>query len=153
MAKKKTARGVVDAAALAASHLEELGVAFALIGGLAVGARGEPRYTRDVDLAIGVANDQEAESLLNALSRRGYSVDTVIEQTRTGRLATARLRHPVDPDVFIDLLFASRPSPPHATPSMGVRDALARLVGASRTGGGSRGRAHRLDAIARAARG
>lgn len=107
MAKKKTARGVVDAAATAASQLDELGARFALIGGLAVGARAEPRYTRDVDLAVSVATGEEAERLLFALTRRGYTLDTVIEQTRTSRLATARLRRPEDPDVFIDLLFAS----------------------------------------------
>ncbi|CAN5891293.1 nucleotidyl transferase AbiEii/AbiGii toxin family protein [soil metagenome] len=107
MAKKPSTRGVVDAAALAASQLAELDARFAVIGGLAVGARGEPRYTRDVDLAIGVANDEEAERLLFAMTRRGYSVVTVIEQTRTGRLSTARLRHPRDPEVFVDLLFAS----------------------------------------------
>jgi hypothetical protein len=32
---------------------------------------------------------------------------TIIEQTRTSRLATARLRHAEDRSVFIDLLFAS----------------------------------------------
>ncbi len=100
-------RGVVDAAALAAANLGEIGVHFALIGGLAVGARAEPRYTRDVDLAVSVANDEEAERLLYAMAGRGYVVDTVIEQTRTNRLATARLRHRADPEVFLDLLFAS----------------------------------------------
>jgi len=60
MAKKPTTRGVVDAAALAASQLAELDARFAVIGGLAVGARGEPRYTRDVDLAIGVAPEHSA---------------------------------------------------------------------------------------------
>lgn len=45
--------------------------------------RGEPRYTRDVDLAVSVEGDDEAERLLYALTTRGYLVDTVIEQTRT----------------------------------------------------------------------
>ncbi len=107
MATKKTPRGVVDAAATAASHLERLGARFALIGGLAVGARGEPRYTRDVDLAVSVEDDAEAERLLHALSQRGYVIQAVIEQTRVGRLSTARLTHAGDPEVFIDLLFAS----------------------------------------------
>lgn len=107
MAQKPTLRGVVDAAALAASQLDELGARYALIGGLAVSARAEPRYTRDVDLAIAVARDSEAEHLLFALTSRGYSVITVLEQTRTGRLSTARLRHARAPDIFVDLLFAS----------------------------------------------
>jgi hypothetical protein len=70
MAKKKTARSVVDAAAAAATHIGELGTGFALIGGLAVRARGEPRYTRDVDLAVSVDDDEEAERPLYALTIR-----------------------------------------------------------------------------------
>ena len=107
MAKKTTtARGVVDAAERVAIHLEALGFDFALIGGLAVGARAEPRFTRDVDLGVSVDGDEEAERLLHAMTSRGYSIDTVIEHTKTGRLATARLRHRQDPEVFVDLLFA-----------------------------------------------
>jgi hypothetical protein len=102
MAKKTPARGVVDTAAQAAAHLDAIGIRFALIG-----ARAEPRYTRDVDLAVSLAHDEEAERVLHALTRRGYAIATVIEQTKAGRLATARLRHPQDPGVFVDLLFAS----------------------------------------------
>jgi hypothetical protein len=108
MAKKKTtARGVVDAAEHLASELDTLGARFALVGGLAVSARSEPRYTRDVDVAVSVEDDEAAERLLHAIAGRGYAIDTVIEQKKTGRLATARLRHPRDPGVFVDLLFAS----------------------------------------------
>ena len=35
----------------------------ALVGGLAVSARAEPRFTRDVDLAVAVVSDDEAERL------------------------------------------------------------------------------------------
>jgi hypothetical protein len=37
---------------------------FALVGGLAVSVRAEVRFTRDVDLAVAVENDAEAESLV-----------------------------------------------------------------------------------------
>ncbi len=37
-------------------------VGFALVGGLAVSARSEPRFTRDIDLAVAVDGDQQAES-------------------------------------------------------------------------------------------
>jgi Nucleotidyl transferase AbiEii toxin, Type IV TA system len=108
MAKRKAPPGgVIDAAARAASLLDALGVPFALIGGVAVGARAEPRFTRDVDLAVSVTGDEAAERLLHALAGSGYVVVTVIEQTGTGRLATARLRHAKNPEVFLDLLFAS----------------------------------------------
>ena len=38
----------------------------ALVGGLAVSARAEPRFTRDVDFAVAVGSDKEAEQLILA---------------------------------------------------------------------------------------
>jgi hypothetical protein len=35
------------------------GASFALVGGLAVSARTEPRFTRDADLAVAIASDAE----------------------------------------------------------------------------------------------
>ena len=35
---------------------------FAVVGGLAVSARTEPRFTRDVDVAVAVANEAAAEA-------------------------------------------------------------------------------------------
>lgn len=111
MAKKKNEKRapapVTDAAARAAADLADLGARFALVGGLAVSVWGEPRYTRDVDLAVGVDLDDEAERLVRELSARDYEIVTVVEQTRTNRLATARLRRAEDRSVLIDLLFAS----------------------------------------------
>lgn len=78
----------------------------ALVGGLAVSARSEPRFTRDVDLAVAVGSDLEAESLVRRLIGTGYRVAAQIEQEATGRLATVRLL-PVDGAVVCDLLFAS----------------------------------------------
>lgn len=111
MAKKKNDKRapapVIEAATRAAADLTDLGARFALVGGLAVSVWGEPRYTRDVDLAIGVDHDEEAERLVRELSVRNYEIVTVIEQTRANRLATARLRRNEDRSVYIDLLFAS----------------------------------------------
>ncbi len=72
-------------------------------------ARAEPRTTRDVDLAVLVECDEDAERILFALRARGYAVAPLIEQTRTKRLATARLRWRAGgtDSVIIDLLFAS----------------------------------------------
>ena len=39
----------------------------ALVGGIAMGARTEPRFTRDVDLAVAVNDDSEAERIVRAL--------------------------------------------------------------------------------------
>jgi Nucleotidyl transferase AbiEii toxin, Type IV TA system len=50
----------------AASDLEAIGARWAVIGGLAVAFRAEPRFTKDVDLAVAVADDQEAEGIVNA---------------------------------------------------------------------------------------
>jgi len=46
---------------------------FALVGGFAVSARTEPRFTRDVDLVVAVPDDAAAEQLIGALVERGYS--------------------------------------------------------------------------------
>jgi predicted nucleotidyltransferase len=90
------------------ADLQEARVSCALVGGLAVSARSEPRFTRDADLAVAVANDSEAEALVHLLSGAGYAVDAVVEQEATGRLATARLRRAGSARVpVIDLLFAS----------------------------------------------
>lgn len=81
---------------------------FALVGGLAVSARTEPRFTRDADVAVAVASDAEAEALVRSLRVRGYAIEAVVEQQTVGRLATARVtRSAVPMDPVIDLLFAS----------------------------------------------
>ena len=43
--------------------LDSLGRDYALVGGLAVSIRAEVRFTRDVDVAVAVDSDAEAESL------------------------------------------------------------------------------------------
>jgi len=81
---------------------------FALIGGLAVSARTEPRFTRDADLAVAVGSDAEAEALVLRLRTRGYRIASVLEQESVGRLATVRLAPlPTPRATVIDLLFAS----------------------------------------------
>lgn len=79
----------------------------ALVGGLAVSARAEPRTTRDVDIAVSTINDEAAEQLIWHLQGRGYVVRTLLEQERTGRIATVRLVRDSEPSVLVDLLFAS----------------------------------------------
>lgn len=91
-------------------HLDDAGRSWALVGGLAVSARAEPRTTRDVDVVVTVEDDPDAESVTYALhTHGGYDVVTVVEQTSTGRLATVRLRPraPRTRSVIVDVLFAS----------------------------------------------
>ena len=82
---------------------------WAVVGGIASGARTEPRFTRDVDIAVSMADDAESERLARALLVRGYRVLAQLEQEATGRLATVRLLLPTDAgvDTVVDLLFAS----------------------------------------------
>jgi hypothetical protein len=82
---------------------------FALVGGFAVSARTEPRFTRDVDLVVAVADDVTAEQVLRELVGRRYVMVATAEHVATHRLATARLASPVAPgrELIVDLLFAS----------------------------------------------
>lgn len=88
-----------------AKHLQQLDLSFAVVGGIATSARGEPRFTRDVDVAVAVAGDEEAERVIFQLSQMGYVVATTVEQDAVGRLATARLAHPSG--IICDLIFAT----------------------------------------------
>lgn len=95
------------AAALAelAQELQGRGIPFALVGGIAASARGEARFTRDIDVAVAVKGDDEAEDLLFWLRGRGYVAIATVEHQAAKRLATARLRGPSA--VVCDLIFAS----------------------------------------------
>lgn len=55
--------------------------AYALIGGLAVSFRAIERLTKDVDLAVVVENDQQAENVVRELCSLGYDIQTLLEQT------------------------------------------------------------------------
>ncbi len=90
-----------------ASDLQRHHRRWALVGGFAVSARAEPRFTRDIDAAVMVENDADAEGLVRALIADGYELLAAVEQDETGRLATVRLSSPPGGEVVVDLLFAS----------------------------------------------
>ena len=92
-----------------ASDLDARGRRWALIGGLAVSARAEPRTTRDVDIVVEVLSDSDAESLVLDLQVSGFRVIAAIEQDSAHRLATTRLvaQGGTSRGVVVDLLFAS----------------------------------------------
>ncbi len=98
-------RRIESALRAAAGDLRQLSREFALLGGFAVSAHCEPRTTKDVDLAVLVSGDEDAEQLAFQLSQRGYVVTTTIEQTQAERLATIRTVSPSG--AIVDLLFAS----------------------------------------------
>lgn len=91
-----------------AADLGRYGRRWALVGGFAVSARAEPRFTRDIDAAVVVDDDADGESLVRLLLADRYQVLASVEQDETGRLATVRLASPLSgEDVVVDLLFAS----------------------------------------------
>ena len=75
-------------------------------------SRAEPRLTRDVDVALSVVDDADADAdaeyVINALRGRGYEVLAIVEQEAAGRLSTVRLiRRGDEAGLVTDLLFAS----------------------------------------------
>jgi hypothetical protein len=48
----------------AGADLDAVGAKWAIIGGLAVATRAVPRFTQDVDFAVSVADDAEAEDIV-----------------------------------------------------------------------------------------
>jgi hypothetical protein len=91
----------------AAADLTRRRRAWALVGGFAVSARAVPRFTRDVDIAVAIDDDTEAENLVRELIGDGYTVFSTLEHDN-GRLATVRLSREVDGvGIIVDLLFAS----------------------------------------------
>jgi predicted nucleotidyltransferase len=63
------------------------------------------RFTRDIDLAIAVADDAEVERLVYALRGGGYTAVALVEHQARKRLATVRLASPNG--LVVDLLAAS----------------------------------------------
>lgn len=98
----------------AARDLDDAGARYALIGGLAIGARTVLRFTQDADLTIAVQTDQEAERIAGCLLSAGYRVSTELDHQPTGRLAVLRLISPAGPAnrseeelPLLDLMFHS----------------------------------------------
>jgi hypothetical protein len=88
--------------------LRQLDVRWALIGGLAVNLRGEPRTTRDVDVTIAVEDARKEEAIVRDFLSRGYQVDSLIEHAKIDRNKGVRLRPPGKGarGILVDLLFA-----------------------------------------------
>jgi predicted nucleotidyltransferase len=81
----------------------------ALVGGLAISARTEPRFTRDVDVAVAVPDDDAAERVVQAFAAAGYRPLAAVEHEAAKRLATVRLTATGEgiEGLVVDLLFAS----------------------------------------------
>lgn len=92
-----------------AVDLDAAGATWAVVDGLAVGIRGEPRFTRDIDLAVAVESDPEAEELVLSLRTRGYEAIATTEHESSGRIAMVRMTTTgeIPPAAIVDLLFAT----------------------------------------------
>ncbi len=110
-----------------AGELSEV-VPWALVGGLAVSSRIEPRFTRDIDMVIAVDNDAAAEDLVYRFRDVGYGVMALIEQEATDRLATVRLAAPGGSGIIVDLLFASSGIEPEIVRDAGPLEIASGLV-------------------------
>ncbi len=88
----------------ASSLMAASGFRYAVVGGLAVSVHTEPRFTRDVDLAVSVDSDASAERLIREAATRGFRVFSLLEHDVAKRISTVRLR---SDNGVLDLLFAS----------------------------------------------
>lgn len=84
-----------------------MGVRYAVVGGIAVSFRSVVRTTNDLDLAVFVNDDAEAENIVRTLIGLGYQAEVILESELSGRLATVRMISVGEREVFVDLLFAS----------------------------------------------
>lgn len=113
-----------------ASDLDGLHIRWALVGGFAVSVRTEPRFTRDIDVAVAVGGDSAAEGLVRSLIEAGYRLEAIVEQESVGRLATARMLSP-DADrlgVVVDVLFATAGIEPEIVAAAEVLEVLPGLA-------------------------
>lgn len=96
---------LLSAASQVLSVLRHENVKGCIVGGLAVSVRCDPRFTRDVDIAVVVDTDEQAEALVHALTSHRLRLDGLVEQEAVGRLAMARLS--TEDGLSVDLLIAS----------------------------------------------
>ena len=87
------------------TFLEEQGVRYLVIGGLAVVAVGEPRTTADAD-AIVFLSPSEAEALIGLAAGAGFELQPAVERERLATTGTLRFRRGT---FQIDLITASLP--------------------------------------------
>ena len=66
------------------ADLDRRHLGWALVGGFAVSARAEPRFTRDVDVAVAVIDDRAAEQNVHDLVAGGYRLLASVEQDAVG---------------------------------------------------------------------
>ena len=89
------------------TQLSELCDGWALVGGLAISTRCEPRFTHDLDLAISVQSNEHAELLTFRLIQRGAQMRFILNQDQQSQLSMVRIILGSSAPSPVDLLFAS----------------------------------------------
>ena len=74
--------------------IEDEGYECALVGGVAVGVWAGERLTKDLDFALAVKNDKDAESLVKKMLNKGFSVEKMLEHKPTNSLSVVILSSP-----------------------------------------------------------
>ena len=89
--------------------LNRLEVRWALVGALAYSVHGEPRTTKDIDVAIAVSNAEEPEKIADSLIEAGYSNKQLLMHTSPTHRLGFRVLVPTTKDYSIplDLLYSS----------------------------------------------
>lgn len=82
-------------------------IKYCLVGGLAVSFRTIERATRDIDFAISVASDLEAENLIRSLQQIGFAPVELLQRRDSNAISTVRLLSPQFQGIYLDLLFAA----------------------------------------------
>ncbi len=94
------------------TDLRIFGVRWALVGGLAVAVRAQPRQTWDVDVVLAFSEEAEVDQVVRNLRGRGYRdhpTEPMLQDRRTRRVVGVRLLVPSESqsELIVDLLFAS----------------------------------------------
>lgn len=94
-----------DFCRFAFAFLDDRGVRYLVVGGLAVMVVGEPRTTADADAVVFISNP-EAELLIRQAAEVGFDVREDVERQRLASTGTIRLRRG---RFHLDLITASLP--------------------------------------------
>ena len=77
----------------ARQDLDRLNRPWAFVGGLAVSTRAHQRLTNDIDAAVAVADDADAERAVATMLSMGYQVEAQLERMASQRLMEGRRLH------------------------------------------------------------
>lgn len=99
--------GLLDVAGWTAERLTAARIPFALVGGLAVSVRAEPRLTRDVDVTVAAPTDAAVNAVVGVLTGAGLLPVEFLQHAQLDRLATARFKTPHKRGFVVDVLLAT----------------------------------------------